>query len=174
MVVHICGKELLDDQHSCAEGCWVATGLSLWMGCSDPQGSGRGRESINPAKMKLCLGSPNLFASTKLYKWFAMNRDKFFRTKEGTPIFDELQNSSQSNLATNHWNFTTWRSFVFYILTKKQQNFECWGFYYIAQTRKYCFTDFQRGEILLIFTNPVFFSGRLEAVVPNIFYALHP
>jgi len=26
--------------------CWVATGLSRWMGCSDPQGSGRGRESI--------------------------------------------------------------------------------------------------------------------------------
>jgi len=27
-------------------GCWVATGISRWMGCSDPQGPGRGRESI--------------------------------------------------------------------------------------------------------------------------------
>jgi len=27
-------------------GCWVATSLSRWMGCSDLQGSGRGRESI--------------------------------------------------------------------------------------------------------------------------------
>jgi len=38
-------------------GCWVATGLSRWMGCSDLQGPGRGSESINPAKMKLCPGS---------------------------------------------------------------------------------------------------------------------
>ena len=30
-----------------------------WMGCSDPQGSGRGRESINPAKMKLSPGCHN-------------------------------------------------------------------------------------------------------------------
>ena len=53
-------------------GCWVATGLSWWMGCSDPQGSGRGRESINPAKMKLCPGCHNPFASSKLYKLFAV------------------------------------------------------------------------------------------------------
>jgi len=52
LVTHICGMELLDDQHSYARGCWVATGLSRWMSCSDPQGPGRGRESINPAKMK--------------------------------------------------------------------------------------------------------------------------
>ena len=48
-------------------GCWVATGLSRWMGCSDPQGPGRGRESINPAKMKLCPGCHKHFASCKLY-----------------------------------------------------------------------------------------------------------
>ena len=53
-------------------GCWVATGLSQWMGCSDPQGSGRGRESINPVKMKLCPGCHNPFASSKLYKLFAV------------------------------------------------------------------------------------------------------
>jgi len=53
-------------------GCWVATGLSRWMGCSDPQGSGRGRESINSAKMKLCLGCHNPFASSKLYKLLAV------------------------------------------------------------------------------------------------------
>ena len=53
-------------------GCWVATGLSWWMACSDPQGSGHGRESINPAKMKLCLGCHNPFASSKLYKLFAV------------------------------------------------------------------------------------------------------
>ena len=53
-------------------GCWVATGLSRWMGCSDPQGPGRGRESINPSKMKLCPGCHNLFASSKLYKLFAV------------------------------------------------------------------------------------------------------
>jgi len=41
-----------------ARGCWVATGLSQWMRCSDPQGSGHGRESINPAEMKLCPGQP--------------------------------------------------------------------------------------------------------------------
>jgi len=41
------------------------------MGCSDPQASGLGRESINPAKMKLCLGCHNPFASSKLYKLFA-------------------------------------------------------------------------------------------------------
>ena len=52
--------------------CWVATGLSRWMGCSDPQGPGRGRESINPAKMKLCPGCHNPFASSKLYKLFAV------------------------------------------------------------------------------------------------------
>jgi len=71
-VVHICGKELLDDQHSYAGGCWVATGLSRWMGCSDPQGPGHGRESINPAKMKLCPGCHNPFTSSKLYKLFAV------------------------------------------------------------------------------------------------------
>jgi len=54
-----------------AQGCWVATGLSRWMSCSDPQRSGRGRESINPAKMKLCQGCHNPFASSKLYKLFA-------------------------------------------------------------------------------------------------------
>ena len=53
-------------------GCWVATGLSRWMGCSDPQGPARGRESINPAKMKLCLGCHNPFTSSKLYKLFAV------------------------------------------------------------------------------------------------------
>ena len=53
-------------------GCWVATGLTWWMGCSDLQGSGRGRESINPAKMKLCPGCHNPFASSKLYKLFAV------------------------------------------------------------------------------------------------------
>jgi len=53
-------------------GCWVATGLSRWMGCSDPQGSGLGRESINPAKMKLCLSCHNPSASSKLYKLFAV------------------------------------------------------------------------------------------------------
>ena len=52
--------------------CWVATGLSRWMGCSDPQGPGRGRESINPAKMKLCPGCHNPFASSNLYKLFAV------------------------------------------------------------------------------------------------------
>jgi len=55
--------------------CWVATGLSRWMGCSDPQGSGHsghGRESINPAKMKLCPGCHYPFASRKLYKLFAV------------------------------------------------------------------------------------------------------
>jgi len=41
-------------------GSWVATGLSRWMGCSDPPGSGRGKESINPAKMKLYPGCHNL------------------------------------------------------------------------------------------------------------------
>ena len=55
-----------------AQGCWVATGLSRRMGCSDPQGSGRGRESINPSKMKLCPGCHNPFASSKLYKLFAV------------------------------------------------------------------------------------------------------
>ena len=64
-MVHICGKELPDDQHSCAGGAGFVTGLSRWMGCSDPQGSGRGRESINPAKMKLCPGCHNPFASSK-------------------------------------------------------------------------------------------------------------
>jgi len=48
--------------------CWVATGLSQWNRCSDPQGSGRGRESINPTKMKLCWGCRNPFASGKFYK----------------------------------------------------------------------------------------------------------
>ena len=51
---------------------WVATGLSRWMGCSVPQGSRRGRESMNPAKMKLCPGCHNPFASNKLYKLFAV------------------------------------------------------------------------------------------------------
>jgi len=37
------------------------------MGCSDPQGPARGRESINPAKMKLCPDCHNPFASGKLY-----------------------------------------------------------------------------------------------------------
>ena len=53
-------------------GYCVATSLSRWMGCSDPQGPGRGRESINPAKMKLCPGCHNPLASSKLYKLFAV------------------------------------------------------------------------------------------------------
>jgi len=72
VVVHICGKELLDDRHSYAGGFWVATGLSRCMGCSDSQGSGRGRESINPAKMKLCPVCHNPFTSSKLYKLLAV------------------------------------------------------------------------------------------------------
>jgi len=55
------------------KGCYVATDLSRWMGCSDPQGSGRGRERTNPAKMKLCPGSHNPFASSKLYKLVAVS-----------------------------------------------------------------------------------------------------
>ena len=35
-------------------------------------GSGRGRESINSAKMKLCPGCHNPLASSKLYKLFAV------------------------------------------------------------------------------------------------------
>jgi len=45
---------------------------SLSMGCSDLQGSGRGKKSIKLAKMKLCLGCHNPFASSKLYKLFAV------------------------------------------------------------------------------------------------------
>jgi len=37
-----------------AQGCWAATGLSRWMGCSDPQGSRRGRESVNPVEVEGC------------------------------------------------------------------------------------------------------------------------
>ena len=51
-----------------AQGVLGHYGLSRWMGCSDPQGSGRGRESINPSNMKLCLGCHNPFASSKLCK----------------------------------------------------------------------------------------------------------
>jgi len=53
-------------------GSWVATGLSRWTGCSDPQRPGRGRESIIPAKMKLCPGCHNPFTSSQLYKLFAV------------------------------------------------------------------------------------------------------
>jgi len=53
-------------------GCWVATGLSQWMGCSDLQGYGCGRESINPAKMKLFPSCHNPFASSKIYKLFTV------------------------------------------------------------------------------------------------------
>jgi len=53
-------------------GCWATTGLSRWMDWSDPQGSGRGRESIYPASMTLCTGCHNPFASSKLYKLFAV------------------------------------------------------------------------------------------------------
>jgi len=60
----LCGKELPGDQHSCA----AVHGLPRRIRCSDPQGSGRGRETINPAKMKLCPGCHNAFASGKLYK----------------------------------------------------------------------------------------------------------
>jgi len=42
------------------------------MGCSDPQGSVRGRESINPAEKKLCLGCHNPFTSGKLYRLLAL------------------------------------------------------------------------------------------------------
>jgi len=30
VVLHTHGEELLDDQRSCAGGCWVVTGLSRW------------------------------------------------------------------------------------------------------------------------------------------------
>ena len=53
-------------------GCRVTTSLFRWMGCSDQQGPGRGRESINSAKMKLCSGCHNPFACSKLYKLFAV------------------------------------------------------------------------------------------------------
>ena len=60
-----------------SRGGWAATDLSRWIGCSDPQGPGHGRESINPAKMKLCPGchNDNPFShlwSSKLYKLFAV------------------------------------------------------------------------------------------------------
>jgi len=53
-------------------GCRVTTSLFRWMGCSDQQGPGRGRESINSAKMKLCSGCHNPFACSKLCKLFAV------------------------------------------------------------------------------------------------------
>ena len=43
--------------------------LSQSIRCSDPQGSGRGKESINPAKMRLCPGSHSSFACSKLYNF---------------------------------------------------------------------------------------------------------
>jgi len=55
VMLHTSEKELPDDQHSCAREYWPATGHFRWVRCSDPQGTGRGRESITPAKMKLCL-----------------------------------------------------------------------------------------------------------------------
>ena len=47
-----------------ARECWVATAeLVSIIVCSVPQGAEFGRESVNPAKMKLCLGFHNPFAS---------------------------------------------------------------------------------------------------------------
>jgi len=59
-----------------AQGVLGRTGLSQWVGCSNPQGSGRGRESINPAKMKLwppgCHNLSHLASSTNcLHRFFA-------------------------------------------------------------------------------------------------------
>ena len=48
-------------------GCWVPTGLSRWVRCSGPQGSGRGRNSINPIETLSEL-SYSPFTSSKLYE----------------------------------------------------------------------------------------------------------
>jgi len=82
--------------------CCVATRLSQWNRCSDPQGSGRGRESINPAKMKLCLGCDNSFASGKLYKCLQWSYNE-----------DESSNAySWNGEAGSFWGWVFWKSRV--------------------------------------------------------------
>jgi len=58
------GNELPDDQHSCTGSTGSEPASLGVVRTSVPARSGRGRESIDPDKMKLCTGYHNPFAST--------------------------------------------------------------------------------------------------------------
>jgi len=64
-------------------GCWVATGLSRWMGCSDPQGSGRGREVKSQLKWNsawVVITLSHLASSTNCLQCFLHLDDGWFGT----------------------------------------------------------------------------------------------
>jgi len=90
--------------------------LSQSIRCSDPQGSGRGKESINPAKMRLCPGSHSLShvaSSTIFCSGYRMRMNQLGAGADPVSKFRVGGRFQQYLVVKSHNGFTTVRKMTY-------------------------------------------------------------